>query len=261
MDLREAIDKAAILYDYHPQHPIPVKIALEKLGYKADPPSGTALRTLAALSHYGLIETEGQLSERKVRVSELGRSIIIDKRPDSEERKRRIREAALKPTLFVELWQNYGGSLPPDDTLSYELERDGTLNRNVIGEFLATFRSTLKFAGLEKGAILATDGGAKQIAIEEEEEDEGMQQEERNQRESQRGQRGKQPMPATTLQDRSDLDLPIPLIEGGQATLRIPVPLTEEDYEYLTGMLDNMLKGMKKALTRRPKPNASDDDD
>ena len=57
-------------------------------------------------------------------------------------------------------------------------------------------------------------------------------------------------MPDISKEDARPLDIPIPLVSGGRATLRIPVPLSEEDYEILTSLLDVNLKGMKRAIVR-----------
>lgn len=44
------------------------------------------------------------------------------------------------------------------------------------------------------------------------------------------------------------LDLPIPLIGGGRAILRTPIPLSKENYTLLTTMLRTTLEGMRKAI-------------
>jgi hypothetical protein len=53
------------------------------------------------------------------------------------------------------------------------------------------------------------------------------------------------------------LTLPVPLIGGGMASLSVPIPLSEENFNYLTGMIESMLNGMKKALVE-PRQSAKD---
>ena len=55
-------------------------------------------------------------------------------------------------------------------------------------------------------------------------------------------------MPEILRRDVRPLDIPIPLISGAQATLRIPIPLSEADYELLTTLIEVNLKGMKQAI-------------
>lgn len=56
--------------------------------------------------------------------------------------------------------------------------------------------------------------------------------------------------PLSPAQSGNLLTLPFPLIGGGMATLAVPIPLSEENFDYLTGMLGSTLEGMKKALVR-----------
>jgi hypothetical protein len=51
-------------------------------------------------------------------------------------------------------------------------------------------------------------------------------------------------------------DLVIPLMEGETALLRVPVPLSEENYEYLM----EQLAVFKRGITSRPKREPEEDD-
>jgi hypothetical protein len=53
---------------------------------------------------------------------------------------------------------------------------------------------------------------------------------------------------ATRHEAVKPLDLPIPLIGGGKATLRVPIPVSEENHAPLTAMLTTMLSGRKPAI-------------
>lgn len=44
-------------------------------------------------------------------------------------------------------------------------------------------------------------------------------------------------------------DFPIPLLSGGIAVVKVPVPMTEDDFSQLTGTL----QAWKKALTKQDK--------
>lgn len=62
---------------------------------------------------------------------------------------------------------------------------------------------------------------------------------------------------AGTVSQPDFLDLPIPLVSGGRAVLRVPIPLTGQDYDLLRSMLEAQLGGMKPAIVREaPAPLA-----
>ena len=54
-------------------------------------------------------------------------------------------------------------------------------------------------------------------------------------------------------------DLPIPLA-GGTATLRIPVPMSLEDYDLLTEALEMSLKLYKGTITKQVQAPSEDDE-
>ncbi len=57
-----------------------------------------------------------------------------------------------------------------------------------------------------------------------------------------------------------DWDLTIPLIGGGQAILRIPIPVTEEDFDLLKGVITANLDAMRKAIVKSPQDGGTGDD-
>jgi len=66
-------------------------------------------------------------------------------------------------------------------------------------------------------------------------------------------------MPETQRADAKAMDFPIPLLSGGFATLRLPVPLSKAEYTHFKGFLTAMLTGMEQAVTREaPAPNPSE---
>src|SRR5882724_11881835 len=79
LNLQEAINMANELYKKESRHKIPVEVAIADLGYS--PTSGSGLRVLAALLNFGLLSEEGASEGRKVGLSDLGKSIVMDTRP------------------------------------------------------------------------------------------------------------------------------------------------------------------------------------
>lgn len=244
--LPEAIQKAQVFYDLEGFSDAPPSVAIEHWGYSGKSSSG--LRALAALLHYGLLDEEGTGEDRRVRLSELARAILS---PDVSEgdRQRALTTAALNPKIYRTLWDRYGPNLPSDTNLSFALVREYSFNQESVRSFIGDFRQTVDFAKLAKpNRLLVTDGDAlAPLNLSATLHTDGP---------------GPQPakgqdMPDIQRADAKPLDLPIPLIGGGQATLRVPIPLTEENYKHLTTMLTAMLGGMKPAIVTTP-PTANE---
>src|SRR5206468_3409095 len=121
-DLAEAIERAKQFYEHERFNYAPTQVAVTDLGYTAKSSSG--LRALAALLHFGLLEEEGSGEDRRVRLSDLGKRIVLDTREGSKEREGAISEAALRPRLYQALWERWGPHLPSDSNMEYDLLRE-----------------------------------------------------------------------------------------------------------------------------------------
>jgi hypothetical protein len=258
-DLEQAIKKAQAFYERDSFHYVPASVALQHWGYS--PKSSSGIRALAALLHFGLLEyeKEGAGDSRRVRLSELGTKIVTASE-HSDEYVEAVRLAALNPKLYAELWKKWGPNLPSDESLEYQLVRGGwDFNRDSVRGFIRDFKSTVRFAKLSEGDKLADVGGdVGEDGVDEEDQD----------RESDKGRDTSQETPPPPRREhamadigRSDvapLDLVIPLIDGGQAILRIPRRMSAEDYEHLTGYLRDSLTRLRRALTRDSVPSPAE---
>ncbi len=112
--------------------------------------SSAARQTMAALNHFGLVEYIGRGDDRKVKLSELGLTIALDKRPDSTERAAAIREAALSPPIHQELYDKYSSFLPADVVLETHLVKDRGYNDGAAQALIGEYKATLAFSGLDK---------------------------------------------------------------------------------------------------------------
>src|SRR2546421_8335416 len=112
--LLTAIERARALYDAQRTNAVPVAAALHALGYSSL--SGTAQRTLAALLSFGLVEEGGERPNRKLRITEICRKILILPEDDSD-RIEAIREAALRPRIYRELFDLWPEQLPDDNQI------------------------------------------------------------------------------------------------------------------------------------------------
>lgn len=153
MGLERALEKAKQLREIAKGFTVPLSSAAKAWGFSEKSSSTTTVA--AALNQFGLITDEGSRADRRIGLSALGESIILDVRPNSREREKAIREAALFPKTFRELWERFGTADVDTHTLVYEL----TLGRKNSGkapfseaaadEVAKTYRETVSFANLE----------------------------------------------------------------------------------------------------------------
>lgn len=142
--LQEGLERAKKLFATHLRRAVALEVAAQDWGIS--PTSGYISQLVAALSYYGLIETEGTKGERKIKISDLAYRVFIDKRPDSRDRENLIKEAALKPEIFRKLFEIYRDNLPADHALEFELVAEHKFNPNSVHDFIRIFKETLDFA-------------------------------------------------------------------------------------------------------------------
>ena len=157
--LPAALEKAAVLWQVEGRHAAAVSVALQHWGYKED--SSTGYSCVAALKKFGLVDHEGMGDQRQVRLSGLALSILLDKNPDSPERRDALRAAALGPRIHAELWERYGTELPSDQSLKRFLVIERAFNEAAVGELLDEYKVTMAFAGLPVGTGAGTDAPAR----------------------------------------------------------------------------------------------------
>lgn len=148
--LERALMRAEELYRSEGRNFTPISVATGHWGYK--PKSSGGLQTIGALIGYGLLEDEGSRKDRKVRVTELTRRILLDQRPDSEERQDLIKEAALAPSIFSTLWTRWGESgFPSPASMRHSLLFDYNFNERSVDDVIEVITDTFEFAGLTPG--------------------------------------------------------------------------------------------------------------
>jgi hypothetical protein len=236
--LEAAIERARTLYAVEKRNAVPVETAMTDWGYS--PKASSGLVVLAALKKFGLLIDEGSGTARKARLSDLALDIVLDEREDSPDRQRLIQDAALRPTIHSELWQKYGGNLPSDSALRYELRKERNFTDTAVAEFIPQFRATLAFAGL-------TGDGAQNRSV-------GVPEDRHS--------------PSTTLaagavgsgvmrmQASIAREMHLPIAPDEYATIRAVFPLTEMKWNQML----TVLTAMKPALVtpEAPKPAASE---
>jgi hypothetical protein len=152
LPLHVALERAAQLREVAKGFSVPLPSAANAWGYS--PTSSSVTSVVGALNQFGLLDEAGAGDGKRVKVSLLGESILMDKRPDSAARSEAIRKAALSPKVFLELWERFQTPDVDSHTLVYEL----TLGRLQTGKAPFTeaaardvaikFVESLRFAGL-----------------------------------------------------------------------------------------------------------------
>ena len=247
-DLEAAIDRARSFYDKEHFNWAPKSVTMGHWGYGA---SGSGLRTLAALVHFGLLEVKGTGNSRQFKLSDDGRTILL-REPGIPERDSAIRRMALKPAIYAKAWDAWGGNgkLPSEDSMRYDLGVKWGFNPKAIKPFIDDLRTTLEFAGILSGDIFEDESEDDFVP------DEGEDQTSPGPQDHRKG--GSMPDVGTTREAVRPFDLPI-LLDAGTATLRVPTPMSSDDFEVLMKAIQFNLNLYKKKLTREPGPATSDD--
>ena len=146
MPVDKAIEQARALYKQERDILAPLPSALAAWGY--GPKSSGGRQTLATLKYYGLIDVTGEGDDRRIKVSDTARRIILDEREDDTERRQLIRTVALLPSAHKLMFKDYGSSLPSDGTVQYDLIHKHGFNPEAAKELLTEFKETARFISL-----------------------------------------------------------------------------------------------------------------
>lgn len=146
--LGKAVGRAKTFYDVEGRHLVPVSSVYA--AWVLSPKATASRQTLAALKQYGLAEDEGAGSNRKVKLTERALHILLDKREESPERAKLIREAALTPTIYKIMWDKWGVNLPSEATIQTFLILERGYNEDSTPDVIKNYKNTLGYAGLDE---------------------------------------------------------------------------------------------------------------
>lgn len=156
-DLGKAIERATELHSKANAHAVGVQVLAEAWGMKSV--DGKVWRTAASLIQYGLLQDSGTGKTRKFQITDAAKRIILDTDPNSVKRKEAVWRAAIIPMIHTELWGKYLSAEGLSDTvikthLTIDREETGEApySPSAAEEVIATYRSTLAFAGLTGSA-------------------------------------------------------------------------------------------------------------
>jgi hypothetical protein len=255
--LQNAVERARKLYDADGPPGSTLAAAFERIGFSNA--HGQAQAVMSALKKFGLLEyVDGRMVPTKL-------AIDVFEFPENHPRHiAALQEMALKPIIYAELVEQFRehARLPSDDSLRPELVSDKGFNKLAVDGFLSDFRSSLEYAGLLEGNTLKLsiqgDSGHND-APEQPEQDRDNPAATLFGKIMDGGMFGrfvaKPKVPIGTqsalpLSEKKMRDLAIPLMDDEVAYLRIPVPLSEENYEYLVAQIAMFKRG----IVARPTP-------
>jgi len=161
ISLESAIERASKFWQRENKHAARVAVAATHWGYKEKSSGG--LQTVSALKQHGLMVEEGAGAERKVKVTDLARQILLDEVRDSPKRLAAIKKAALAPKLYAELWQRYGAQQPSDQSFRTALLLDMSFNESVVDDVIKNYKDTIAFSKLS-GSDTIPDAGRQDEA-------------------------------------------------------------------------------------------------
>lgn len=142
IDLKLALERAAMLWDAEQHHAVPNDLILKHWGY--GPKSGGGSVAFAALKRFGLLEDAGN---GRARLTSRAQSILLAQREGRTESKL-IQEAALLPAMHKSMWTTHGATLPSDENLKFELVTEKGFTPGGAAEFISEWKRTMKFANL-----------------------------------------------------------------------------------------------------------------
>jgi hypothetical protein len=147
VDLRKAVERAQVVADKGGgRQPMPPESFYSLWGIGAK--SSSARQTLAALNYYGLVDYMGRGKDRRAKLTDLAKQIVFDQQENSAEKAAAIRQAALEPPIFRELFERYGHILPADTVFHTYLMRDKGFTKQGAEAATDNYKSTFEYAAL-----------------------------------------------------------------------------------------------------------------
>jgi hypothetical protein len=154
LSLEVAVQAIRKVYEVERRGTAPTLSVAKALGHENL--SGPALTKIAALRQYGLLE---DVSSGKVKVSDLAMAITL-RHPNDLEYLQSLRDAALRPPLFADLYRDNAEA--SEQTLRYHLIQERHFSEEGAIRVIKTFRATLAFAKLDEPGY---DGSNKPTGV------------------------------------------------------------------------------------------------
>lgn len=147
INLADAVALSRKLFDFTKRAPANLNAVL-KDKWEYSPTSSSAVKVVAALKYYGLIELvpgANKDAPESIRVSDRSYRILVDT-DGSSERAKALRDACLSPKAYKLCWDTWGRELP--DSMRSTLIFGHGFNDSTVDIFLTNYKKSIQFAGL-----------------------------------------------------------------------------------------------------------------
>ena len=146
LSLQDAIEKAKVVWTQEKRNAAPLEALALDWGLKAK--SSTGLLYSSTLKKYGLLEEVEGGKDRSMKLTQAALNIILNDQHDSAEYINLLKQCALSPKIYADLWQKYNGDLPSDANLKRYLIVELKFNDAAVDGIIRDFRDTITFAKL-----------------------------------------------------------------------------------------------------------------
>jgi hypothetical protein len=147
IDLEEALQKAAKLWEKAKRHWVGINDAVKYWGYEET--SSTGHSALSALKKFGLLDERGVGEAREVKLTDAAIKLVFNPDTTSPEYMVALKTAALLPSIHADLWTRYEGEPPDDAIIERYLVIEKMFNSLYVKPFIKQFRTTVEFSKLE----------------------------------------------------------------------------------------------------------------
>ena len=188
------------------------------IGYKDDN-SGAFSRTAAALIQYNLIRKDGA----GYSLTEVSRKMLIPQ--SNTDREEAMRQAALSPSLFATLYNDFMGQTLPEMFPNILVNKYGILD-GAKNKVASIFRSTLESVGLMNGGHVVDEQRGYREDEQDTSNDENIQNE--------------APSASTTSPGVPSTTLTKDFGQGRKVVVTLPNDITDDERKKLTVLIENM---------------------
>ncbi len=148
--LATALDRAQQYYSGEKRSAAPFAVAVRHWNMSTS--SSAALQTVGALKSYGLMSDEGSGASRKVRLTDLALRILLDPRPESQEKLEFMRQAAKMPAVAAAVYERWPVELPSEANLHHFLVFDMKFTSATAPKAASIILKNHTFTGMDESA-------------------------------------------------------------------------------------------------------------
>ena len=150
-DLGKALAVSEKLHNAYKLFPIPEDTASKLMGYS--PKASGGKRAIAALLEYGFVESVKGIKGRELKITDRARRILLK----ADDANTLLKQAALSPAAYKNIWNHFDGNLPPDESVRNYLIFKAEFSEEVAPKVIESFKRTILFGGLTPGSADTSD--------------------------------------------------------------------------------------------------------